>query len=287
MRRYNQGWKSESERHSLAAQGVKTGRKYNFYLKKDSTSFKKVPAGEWRKLTDEHYVKDNNDIYFDKVDGMWSAILYRAGTIHDEAIHGEIIATSRNLKELKDETKTYMNKDSLTSKGFVPNADDLVHEKAFELDTQKISDRLTPEKVDYLINDESKAVKEYKGLGLESLSHDEARHEHLLGKLKKENNTPLAMKDKKNVVVVKDWKKNVDFFEFPDKKKMKSFIKEVKKHHLDYATLASQGKKIHTAKFDRTVKAIEKSSHGSVNPYAVAESRLGYEASILPKHRRR
>lgn len=52
-------------------------------------------------------------------------------------------------------------------------------------------------------------------------------------------------------------------------------------------SIISRGKKVHTAKFDRCVKAVSKKSKGKVNPYAVCSASLKYEENILPSHRRK
>lgn len=221
MRRYNQGWKQESERHSLAARKVKTGRKVKCCLfsplmaKGESmVTVMGIPMTENQYLVLLHESQRMGS-------NSWNSL-------SDEERKEYIMSIKRQFK-------------SLTSKGFSPNSDDKVHEKAFEKDEERVSSSLTPEKVDYLIKDEHKATKEYKGFGLESLSHDEARHEYLLKKLKKENKMPLA----------------------------------------------SHGKKVHTAKFDRCVKEVSKKSKGKVNPYAVCSKSLGYEKSVLSSHRRK
>jgi hypothetical protein len=49
-------------------------------------------------------------------------------------------------------------------------------------------------------------------------------------------------------------------------------------------------KRIHTQKFDRTVKAVKKSLrkyHRKGNAYAIASARLGEKRSVLKRHRRR
>jgi hypothetical protein len=66
MRTYNQGWKSESVRHSLAARGVKTGHSFDYSL---------TSKGKIRYSNDAGYVANKGDIvvYISKEQGLDSS----------------------------------------------------------------------------------------------------------------------------------------------------------------------------------------------------------------------
>lgn len=236
MRRYNKGWTQESERHSLAARSVKTGRK-----KSAAESFAKFGSVAWQnemldkigaklrrgerlddcektfmQMQSEHALKASGHMAQGFIDvapfpvvSTRDFFVRRFGRQPEEDLAyfreweerfasgtPQAFMDSKSLlvyKTLQKEKAGLLAKGKAIE-GFVTNADDKMHEKAFGKDEERVSGSLTPVKVDYLIKDEAKATKDYKGLGLESLSHDEARHEYLLKKLRKENKDKISNK---------------------------------------------------------------------------------------------
>jgi hypothetical protein len=305
MKHYNRGWRQESERHSLARRGVKTGRQVRPFM---YGCYDVAPFPITKKCE--------------------GCPLYCAGKCGCPRV---------------DCSKCVHASGCLCAKGFRANADDRMHAKMFSADSARVSDKLTPDKVNYLIKDEHKATKEYDDLGLESLSHDEARHEYLLKSLEKENKMPLAAKGVDRQRIVANAKKllskstfmqrfnaaliggeNVEPVDYKIRVKQlvgsgysegdakivakavqlkqyndtvekwirekerrkglrvdKRIIKETEK------MLHAKGQRIHTAKFRRCVKEVSKKSKGKVNPFAACEASIGYEGSVLPSHRRR
>lgn len=65
----------------------------------------KIKQG-WKKVTPYKYVHGRDTIYLDKLDGLWEALLYTDDEDHD----ADTIASSRNLKELRQEVSAWTKK---------------------------------------------------------------------------------------------------------------------------------------------------------------------------------